>query len=168
MNKTKLLFLLLICVVGLPVLGGCIAYVHSSFPIVIGSGGYGYHDYYGNPHPQYYCYECHGYRYFDPYYDYCVYYGFRFNWNTHPSLRRYYRERHDVIVRDTPNFGDYKYKSNYRQEPNYTRPPDYQSWKRSEEILLRKRDRSVVRWQGIAKREIARSATGQDTRGITG
>jgi hypothetical protein len=26
----------------------------------------------GRPHPSYYCYDCHGYRYFDPYYDRCA------------------------------------------------------------------------------------------------
>jgi len=130
MDKRRLPIALLVSLAAIPLLAGCIAYVHGSFPMVVGEG-YGHHGYYGNPVPQYYCYDCHGYRYFDPYYDYCSYYGFRFDWYTHPSVHRYYREHHTIIVRDTPHFGDYKYKSNYRHDSNYRRPSDYQTWKKS-------------------------------------
>lgn len=113
--------------------GGCVAYVHTTLPVVIGGGGYyGHPSYYGRPSSQYFCYECHGYEYFDPYYDYCAYYGFRFYWNTHPSVMRYYREHYDVIHRDTPHFGEYKYKPDYTRDYQYHKPPDYQSWKRTE------------------------------------
>jgi len=123
---------LLVLVVALPLIGGCVAYLHTTLPIVVGGDHYGHPAYYGRPSPQYYCYDCHGYTYFDPYYDYCVYYGFRFSWNNYPSVTRYYREHYDVIHRDTPHFGEYKYKPDYRRDYQYSRPPDYQTWKRTE------------------------------------
>lgn len=124
---------LLFLAVALPLIGGCVAYIHSTLPIVIGTGDhYGHPAYYGRPSPQYYCYDCHGYTYFDPYYDFCTYYGFRFQWDTHPSVTRYYREHYDVIHRDTPHFAEYKYKPDYRREFQYSRPPDYQTWKKTE------------------------------------
>jgi hypothetical protein len=133
MNRTRFLVLLLVSIAAVPILGGCIAYVHTSLPIVIGTEDYhGYHGYYGRPHSQYYCYDCHGYTYFDPYYDYCVHYGFRFSWSSYPSLRRYHREHYPLIVKNTPHFGEYKYKADYRRNPKYERPPDYQTWKKSE------------------------------------
>jgi hypothetical protein len=137
--------LLLVAGAALPLLGGCIAYVHTSLPILIDTEGYhgyhgyhgndgyhGYHGYYARPHPQYYCYDCHGYTYFDPYYDYCVYYGFRFTWDSYPSLTRYYREHYPVIVKKTPHYSEYKYKPDYRRDPRYEKPSDYQTWKMSE------------------------------------
>ena len=36
------------------------------------------------PDPSYFCYDCHGSRYFDPYYDYCDSRGFRYRWAAHP------------------------------------------------------------------------------------
>ncbi|MCX5800243.1 MAG: hypothetical protein NTX17_02505 [Candidatus Eisenbacteria bacterium] len=130
------LFSLLIAVAALPFLAGCIAYLHTSLPIVIETGGH--HGYYGDrgysarPHPQYYCYDCHGYTYFDPYYDYCVQYGFRFRWSDYPSAGRYYRQHYPVIVQKTPHFGEYKYKPDYRTSSKYERPPDYEALKKSE------------------------------------
>jgi len=125
--------LLLVAVAALPFVGGCVAYVHTTLPIVIDTEGYhGHRGYYARPHPQYYCYDCHGYAYFDPYYDYCIHYGFRFRWDSYPSLRRYYREHYPVIVKKTPHYGEYKYKPDYRRNRSYQKPPDYETWKRSE------------------------------------
>jgi len=125
--------LLLVAVAALPFVGGCVAYVHTTLPIVIDTEGYhGHRGYYARPHPQYYCYDCHGYAYFDPYYDYCVHYGFRFRWDSYPSVRRYYREHYPMIVKKTPHYGEYKYKPEYRGDRRYQKPSDYETWKRSE------------------------------------
>ena len=125
--------LLLVAGAALPFLASCIAYVHTTLPIVVGSGGHdGHHGYYARPHSQYYCYDCHGYTYFDPYYDYCIHYGFRFRWDSYPSLRRYHREHYPVIVKKTPHYGEYKYKPDYRRDRRYQKPPDFETWKKTE------------------------------------
>ena len=152
----KLHFILLpAAVAALAFLGGCIAYVHTSLPIVIDTGWHsGHHPYQARPHPQYYCYDCHGYTYFDPYYDYCVSYGFRFNWNAHPSVRRYYRERHSILVKNTPRFGEYKYKPDYRSNSKYNRPPDYQTWKKSQKSQqLKSREESKGKSRGESQKK---------------
>jgi hypothetical protein len=125
--------LLLVTVAAVLFPGGCVAYAHATLSIVVDTEGYrGHHGYYARPHPQYYCYDCHGYSYFDPYYDYCVYYGFRFRWDSYPSMRRYYREHYPVIVKRTPHYGEYEYKPDYRRDSRYGKPPDYETWKKSE------------------------------------
>jgi hypothetical protein len=130
-NARRLRFLpyalLFASVVALPLIFGCVAHVHSRVPFY-------FHARYQNyrPHPRYYCYDCHGYEYFDPYYDYCSHFGFRFRWERYSSLRAYHRRYYPRIRRATPHFGEYKYKSDYRRHPRYKRPVDYKKWKKSE------------------------------------
>ena len=81
------------------------------------------------PHPSYFCYDCHRYRYFDPYYDYCANYGFRFGWSDHPQARVIYRERYVQIKETHPDFGRYRYREGYRAGPRYKDPRDYALWR---------------------------------------
>jgi len=78
------------------------------------------------PDASYFCYDCHGYRYFDPYYDYCDSRGFRYRWSEHPRSMIVYRERYVRIKEAHPDFGRYRYKSDYRKADRYREPPDYQ------------------------------------------
>jgi hypothetical protein len=119
--------LLFAVVAAVPLVSGCIAHVHTRFPVVFHAR---YHNY--RPHPRYYCYDCHGYRYFDPYYDFCDHFGFRFRWDRYSSLRDYHRRHYRRIRRVTPHFGEYKYKPDYRRHPMYKRPLDYEKWKRTD------------------------------------
>ena len=57
------------------------------------------------PDGSYYCYDCHGYRFFDPYYDYCSYYGFRYGWDEHPGAATVYRQRYVRIRQAHPEYG---------------------------------------------------------------
>ena len=121
--------LLAACVVALPALVGCVAYVQGAFPIVIGSP----HSYYHNarPHSSYYCYDCHGYTYFDPYYDYCANFGFRIDWGRQTPLWRYYTRHYDTIVTRT-GYPQYRYKYDYREGPRYKRSVNYERWKQTD------------------------------------
>ncbi|UCF78194.1 MAG: hypothetical protein JSW03_08795 [Candidatus Eiseniibacteriota bacterium] len=120
--------LLFASVAALPVLTGCVAHVHARFPLFFHA-----HRYSPRPHPQYYCYDCHGYTYFDPYYDFCAHYGFRIRWDRYSSLRHYHERYYPRIRRATPHFGEYKYKPDYRKSPQYKKPVDYGTWKKSKE-----------------------------------
>jgi len=82
----------------------------------------------GRPDPSYYCYDCHGYRYFDPYYDWCPNYGFAFSWQRHPQLTRIYRERYVALkVRDR-QLGRWRYPDGYRASRRFREPRDYDTW----------------------------------------
>lgn len=116
------------CAAALPVVVGCVAYVHGGFPIVIGSP---HHQYYARPHASYYCYDCHGYTYFDPYYDYCLNFGFRVDWGRHTPLWRYYSRHHDTIVMKM-GYPAYRYKYNYREGPRYKSSVNYEKWKKTD------------------------------------
>ncbi len=59
----------------------------------------------------YYCYDCHGYRYFDPYYDYCVGNGYRYRWSDQPRVVALYRERYVRIKETHPDYGRYRYRA---------------------------------------------------------
>src|SRR5262245_32358772 len=81
------------------------------------------------PHSSYFCYDCHGYRYFDPYYDYCTYYGFRYGWGAHPQVVTIYRDRYVRIKENHPEYGRYRYRDDYRAAPRYREPRDYETWR---------------------------------------
>src|SRR5262245_58672621 len=66
------------------------------------------------PDGSYYCYDCHGYRFFDPYYDYCSYYGFRYRWDDYPRATALYRQRYVRIRQAHPEYGRYRYQEDYR------------------------------------------------------
>ena len=79
------------------------------------------------PHPSYYCYDCHGYRYFDPYYDYCVANGFRYRWSEHPQAVTLYRERYVRIRENHPDYGGYRYSPDYRSTSRYREDKRYEN-----------------------------------------
>src|SRR3990172_2540103 len=81
------------------------------------------------PHASYFCYDCHGYRYFDPYYDYCANYGFRYRWSEHPQARVIYRDRYVRIKETHPDYGRYRYREGYRAGSRYREPRDYELWR---------------------------------------
>jgi hypothetical protein len=81
------------------------------------------------PHPNYYCYDCHGYRYFDPYYDWCAYYGFRFGWSQQPGAVAVYRERYVRIKENHPEYGRYRYRAGYREDLRFRESRDYDAWR---------------------------------------
>jgi hypothetical protein len=81
------------------------------------------------PHPSYFCYDCHGYRYFDPYYDWCANFGFRYAWTAHPQVVRIYRERYVRIREQHPEYGRYRYQPGYRSLPHYREERDYDRWR---------------------------------------
>ena len=81
------------------------------------------------PHPSYYCYDCHANRYFDPYYDCCAGYGFRYRWSGHPEVTRLYRARYLEIRERHPEYGRYRYRAGYRENRRYRHPPSYEGWK---------------------------------------
>ena len=82
------------------------------------------------PDPSYFCYDCHGYRYFDPYYDYCDGQGFRYRWAEHPRTMIVYRDRYVRIKEAHPDYGRYRYRSGYRSGERYREPADYEVWRR--------------------------------------
>jgi hypothetical protein len=83
----------------------------------------------GRPTPSYYCYDCHGYRYLDPYYDWCPGHGFRYAWDRHPETVRVYRDRYVRIKEQNPTFGRYRYRADYREQRRYREPRDYELWR---------------------------------------
>ena len=84
------------------------------------------------PDASYFCYDCHGFRYFDPYYDYCVRYGFQYRWARHPQVVTIYRDRYVGIKESHPDYGRYRYRDGYRAEPRYHEPKDYEAWRSAE------------------------------------
>jgi hypothetical protein len=81
------------------------------------------------PESSYYCYDCHGYRYFDPYYDWCTSHGFRYDWGRHPRAVSVYRKRYLGLRKANRDFGRYSYPEDYRARPHYRTPRDYESWR---------------------------------------
>ena len=81
------------------------------------------------PDASYYCYDCHGYRYFDPYYDFCVRYGFHYRWARYPRVVAIYRDRYVRIKESHPDYGRYNYDDAYRASPRYHEPRDYEVWR---------------------------------------
>ena len=162
--------LLAACVVALPAAVGCVAYVHGGFPIVIGSPHPYYHDSYrhARPHSNYYCYDCHGYTYFDPYYDYCVNFGFRIDWRHHTSLWRYYSRHHDTIVIKR-GFPQYRYKHDYREGPRYKGPVNYEQWKRTDgrTYYSTKEKSTEVKKSGDVKKSTTEKSTKTKTKTTT-
>jgi len=106
---------------------------------VLGVSGcyYGYHQassaaaYSASSRPDnsYFCYDCHGYRYFDPYYDWCANYGFRYAWSAHPQVVNLYRERYVTIREHHPEYGRYRYQPGYRSTSRYREECDYERWR---------------------------------------
>jgi len=84
------------------------------------------------PDGSYYCYDCHGYRFFDPYYDYCSYYGFRYRWDEHPRTSVVYRQRYVRIRSAHPEYGRYRYREDYRATTRYRVPASYEEYRREE------------------------------------
>jgi len=82
------------------------------------------------PDASYYCYDCHGYRFFDPYYDWCSYHGFRYRWADHPRAGLLYRERYVRIREIHPEYGRHRYRPGYRASSRYREAPDYETWRR--------------------------------------
>jgi hypothetical protein len=78
------------------------------------------------PDASYFCYDCHGYRYFDPYYDYCDGNGFRYRWSDHPRVLGLYRDRYVRIRESHPDYGRYRYREGYRATARYREPADYE------------------------------------------
>lgn len=107
----------------LAVLPGCAVWVASRYPAAVTYASA------GRPAPSYYCYDCHGYRYLDPYYDWCAGYGFRYAWDHHPETVRVYRERYVRIKEQNPSYGRYRYPTEYRRQQRYREPRDYESWR---------------------------------------
>jgi hypothetical protein len=85
------------------------------------------------PHPSYYCYDCHGYRFFDPYYDWCPNYGFVYRWERSPRVVALYRERYLALKRKDPTLGRFQYPNGYRVSRRYREPRDYETWLRTRE-----------------------------------
>ena len=81
------------------------------------------------PHPSYFCYDCHGYRFFDPYYDWCANYGFQFRWAAHPQVVHLYRERYVRIREQHPEYGRYRYQPRYRSSTRFREERDYDTWR---------------------------------------
>ena len=86
------------------------------------------------PDASYFCYDCHGYRYFDPYYDYCDGQGFRYRWADHPRAMIVYRDRYVRIKEAHPDYGHYRYRSGYKSAERYRGPRDYESWRRETKV----------------------------------
>jgi hypothetical protein len=107
----------------LALLTGCAVWVQTRYPVTAS------YDVSGRPAPDYYCYDCHGYRYFDPYYDWCVGYGFRFAWDRHPGAVVVYRQRYVRIKEQNPTYGRYRYGAGYREDRRYRVPRDYEQWR---------------------------------------
>jgi hypothetical protein len=88
----------------------------------------------GRPAASYYCYDCHGYRYFDPYYDWCAGYGFRYGWSGHPEVLELYRTRYLGIRESHPEYGRYRYRAGYQETRRYREPASYEAWRAREDM----------------------------------
>ena len=107
---------------GLLVVGGC-AYGYRTVAV---SSRYSSDT---RPDATYYCYDCHGYRFFDPYYDFCVNHGFQYRWSAHPRVVALYRERYVRIKENHPDYGRYRYRPGYRDGRRFREPGDYEAWR---------------------------------------
>ena len=124
-------------------LGGCVYYgsmVHANYSRS------------SRPHASYYCYDCHGYRYFDPYYDYCVSYGYRYRWTDHPRVISLYRERYVRIRENHPDYGRYRYAPDYRASSRYREERRYENGTRTENASTRKGKRGSAAEEKREKR----------------
>ncbi|OGF13711.1 MAG: hypothetical protein A2W00_03545 [Candidatus Eisenbacteria bacterium RBG_16_71_46] len=119
------------------------------------------------PDASYYCYDCHGYRYFDPYYDWCAGLGFRYGWSSHPRVIAIYRQRYVGIREKHPEYGRYRYPRNYRRWDTYRKPQDYDGW-RSRQHQGTVREREKVRDGGKAPRIESRREKERDRKEPTG
>jgi hypothetical protein len=128
----------------LALLSGCAVWVESRYPVPAT------YDVSGRPVSSYYCYDCHGFRYFDPYYDWCVSYGYRYAWDRNPDAVTVYRDRYVRIKEQNPKFGRYRYRAGYRDARRYREPADYESWQpggrsarppRAGDLKVREKDR---------------------------
>ncbi len=125
---------------GLALLPGCAVWLETRTPVAfLGYSGQ------VRPTASYYCYDCHGYRYLDPYYDWCPGYGFRYAWDRHPETVRVYRERYVRIKEQNPSYGRYRYRTDYRDQRRYRQPLDYDSWRRAPGSRKPSPDRVKVR-----------------------
>lgn len=105
--------------------------------LVLAGCGYGYrtlgaqarYSAASRPESSYFCYDCHGYRYFDPYYDFCETQGFRYRWANHPRSMIVYRDRYVRIKEAHPDYGRYRYRPGYQSASRYREPRDYASWR---------------------------------------
>ena len=140
-------------VAGLALLSGCI-YGYSGS---IMAARYGPSS---RPDPSYYCYDCHGYRYFDPYYDWCTNYGFIYPWRSHPRVINQYRNRYLRIRRTDPTVGRYNYPEYYRERPRYRNPRDYESWR----LEQRERGEDERSWERSNEREQREKVPGKKQR----
>jgi len=131
MKAKRFFYLVMLLVVSASV--GCVAIIHHRYYVP----RYAVH---ARPVPDYFCYDCHGYDYFDPYYDFCVRYGFVFRWDECYSCRTYYRKHYVKIRRAHPRSRLYKYKRDYRKERRYRDPVDYEVWR---EKNVKKKDRKI-------------------------
>jgi len=77
------------------------------------------------PAPGYYCYDCHGYQYLDPYYDWCPPNSYRIRWDQSPQLMRVYRERYVALKEQNRTLGRYRYAERYRSTPGYRETRHY-------------------------------------------
>jgi len=127
-------------IAGLLVLSGC---VYGYRSVSVG----GRYSTASRPSGSYFCYDCHGYRYFDPYYDWCANYGFRYRWAQHPQTLALYRERYVRIREVHPEYGRYRYRTGYRGSTRYREGRDYEAW-RSEGARERSIERSSRRRDG--------------------
>ena len=81
------------------------------------------------PDPSYFCYDCHGERYFDPYYDWCTRYDFHYDWGRRPRVVALYRSRYLRLKEADRRIGRYNYPEDHRVERRYREPRDYDSWR---------------------------------------
>ena len=151
--KAKRFVLLLLGVV-LSTSLGCMAIIHHRHY----TPRYNAH---ARPFPKYYCYDCHGYDYFEPYYDFCVHYGFVFRWDQCRSCRSYY-ERHYVKIRKAhPRKRVYKYKRDYTRDRRYREPADYDVWKQKN---VKKKERKVEK---VEKKERSKKESSEKKKETT-
>ncbi len=68
------------------------------------------------PHADYFCADCHGVLYFDPYYDLCLSNGYVFEWRRRPEVVATYRSSYVRIRKTYPEAGRYRYPTRYREQ----------------------------------------------------
>ncbi len=106
-------------IIGLAVLSGCVEAYRSVRPEPRLYAA-------ARPAPGYYCYDCHGYQYLDPYYDWCPPNGYRIRWAQSPQLMRAYRERYVALKERDRKLGQYRYADRYRSTHRYREARDYE------------------------------------------
>jgi hypothetical protein len=120
---------------------------------------FGYASRPGRPHPRYYCADCHGVRYFDPYYDLCMRYGYRFDWRSSPDVVDVYRRDYVAIRRADPHVGKYRYPRGARESARKRfadengRMPQYGGAARPEAVAPQERRESPPRGPKVTPKE---------------